>query len=250
VKKRGDRSHTRGVRGREPPRATGLVLLADGSSRSTSLEGVWCTAVRATELETLMFLSGRGWPLVTVVNGPLMARRPLRPELGRISEANASPAILSVSLDTFRSMNVDVWLPPVLAAVIGALLSPSVGKGLLVLAGARARRIKHVRVDGAELYANGVPMDEAQFRAAFAAYQAELAELSPPAQRTEWEMKRQFAAAQRLAVITGRHPHAFPNIGDPDQAWEWYRDNNPYVTGDLPRRHEWRLLPPGDIATN
>ena len=82
-------------------------------------------------------------------------------------------------------MNVDVWLPPVLAAVIGALLTPSVGKGLLMLAGARARRIKHVPVDGAELYANGVPMDEAQFRAAFAAYQAELDALSPPAERDE-----------------------------------------------------------------
>jgi len=61
-------------------------------------------------------------------------------------------------------MNADIWLPPVLAAVIGALLSPSVGKGLLVLAGARARRVKQVPVDGAELYANGMPMDEAQFR--------------------------------------------------------------------------------------
>ncbi len=47
----------------------------------TSLEGVWCTAVRVAELDALMFLSGRSWPLVTVVNGPLMARRPLRPEL-------------------------------------------------------------------------------------------------------------------------------------------------------------------------
>ena len=50
-------------------------------------------------------------------------------------------------------MNISVWLPPVLAAVIGALLSPSVAKGLLTLSGARARRIKHVPVDGAELYA-------------------------------------------------------------------------------------------------
>jgi hypothetical protein len=147
-------------------------------------------------------------------------------------------------------MNIDIWLPPVLAAVIGALLSPSVGKGLLTLAGARARRIKHVRVDGAELYANGVPMDEAQFRAAFAAYQAELDELPPPAERNEWEMKRQFAAAQRLAVITGTHPQAFPNLGDPDQAWDWYRDNNPYATTALPRRPGFRLLPPGEIATD
>lgn len=149
---------------------------------------------------------------------------------------------------TFPSVNVDVWLPPVLAAVIGALLSPSVGKGLLMLAGARARRIKHVPVDGADLYANGVPMDEAQFRAAFAAYQAELDALSPPTERDEWQLARHRAAVQRLAVITGRHPQTFPNIGSPDQAWEWYRDNSPYATGALLRRHALRLLPPGNIA--
>lgn len=118
-----------------------------------------------------------------------------------------------------------------------------------MLAGARARRIKHVPVDGAELYANGVPMDEAQFRAAFAAYQAELDALPPPAERDEWQLAQQRAAVQRLAVITGTHPHAFPNIGSPDQAWEWYRDNNPNATNALPRHHALRLLPPGDIAT-
>jgi hypothetical protein len=147
-------------------------------------------------------------------------------------------------------MNMDIWLPPVLAAVIGALLSPSVAKGLLTLAGVRAHRVKHVPVDGGELYANGVPMDEAQFRAAFAAYQAELGELSPPAERNEWEMKRQYAAVQRLAVITGTHPRGFPNLGDPDQDWEWYRGNNPYATAAQPRRHGLRLLPPGEIATD
>lgn len=47
-------------------------------------------------------------------------------------------------------------------------------------------------------------------------------------------MKRQFAAAQRLAVLTATHPHAFPNIGDADQAWEWYAANNPYATPSLP----------------
>jgi hypothetical protein len=93
-------------------------------------------------------------------------------------------------------------------------------------------------------------MDEAQFRAAFVAYQAELDELPPPAERNEWGMKRQFAAAQRLAVITGTHPQAFPNLGNPDHAWECYRDNNPYATIDLPRRHGFRLLPPGDIAAD
>jgi hypothetical protein len=147
-------------------------------------------------------------------------------------------------------MNIDIWLPPVLAAVIGALLSPSVAKGLVALAGARAKRIKHVPVDGAELYANGVPMDEAQFRSAFAAYQAELDTLSPPAERDAWQNARYAAACQRLAVITGTHPHAFPSLGDPDQAWMWYRDNNAFATAALPRRHGFRLLPPGEIATD
>jgi hypothetical protein len=41
----------------------------------TSLEGVWRTGVRAAELETLVLLSSRGYPLLTVANGPLMARR-------------------------------------------------------------------------------------------------------------------------------------------------------------------------------
>ena len=43
----------------------------------TSWEAVWRTVVRATELETLMLLSNRGCPLLTVANGPLMARRSL-----------------------------------------------------------------------------------------------------------------------------------------------------------------------------
>lgn len=73
-----------------------------------------------------------------------------------------------------------------------------------------------------------MPLSETQFREVFAAYQAELDELPPPAERTEWDMKRQFAAAQRLAVLTGTHPQAFPNVGDPDQAWEWYAETNPY----------------------
>jgi hypothetical protein len=161
---------------------------------------------------------------------------------------NRQTASLSVLGSTFLSMNVDVWLPPVLAAVIGGLLSPSVGKGLLMLTAARARRIKHVPVDGAELYANGVPMNEAQFRAAFAAYQAELGALSPPAERDDWQLAQQYAAVQRLAVLTGTHPQSFPNIGSQDRAWDWYRDNNPYATGALPRNHALRLLPPGDIA--
>jgi hypothetical protein len=166
------------------------------------------------------------------------------------ASATALSPKLSSAADTLPPMNIDIWLPPVLAAIIGALLSPSVGKGLLTLAGVRARQVKHVPVGGCELYASGVPMDEAQFRAAFAAYQAELDELPAPADRNEWEMKRQYAAAQRLAVITGTHPQAFPYLGDPDQAWEWYRDNNPYATAALPRRHGFHLLPPGEIAAD
>jgi hypothetical protein len=44
-------------------------------ARMTSLEGVWRTVLRAVELETLMLVSSRGLPLLTMVNGPLMAWR-------------------------------------------------------------------------------------------------------------------------------------------------------------------------------
>lgn len=169
----------------------------------------------------------------------------LRPETSERFAVN-----LSVAADTFAAMNIDIWLPPVLAAAITALLSPSVGKGLVTLAKARTRRIKHVPIDGAELYANGMPMDEAQFRSAFGAYQAELDMLPPPAERNKWQTAQQIAASQRLAVITGTHPHAFPNLGDSDQAWEWYRDSNPYATAALPRRHRFRLLPPSELAAD
>jgi hypothetical protein len=46
----------------------------DGNrTRIASLEGVWRTAVRTVELETLMLVSSRGYPLLTMVNGLLMA---------------------------------------------------------------------------------------------------------------------------------------------------------------------------------
>ena len=51
--------------------------------------------------------------------------------------------------------------------------------------------------------------------------------LPPPDERNEWRRAQQAAASQRLAVITGIHPHAFPILGDLAQAWDWYRDNNP-----------------------
>ena len=121
--------------------------------------------------------------------------------------------------------------------VAATLVAPGFTSAVLMLASARARRVRHVPVGGTDLYRSGVPLTETQFREVFAAYQAELAELPPPADRSEWDMKRQFAAAQRLAVLTGAHPHAFPNIGDADQAWEWYAANNPYATASLPHAH-------------
>ena len=150
-------------------------------------------------------------------------------------------------------MDNNLWLLVIVAggvpgAVVASFLNPGIRPAILTLARARAQRVRYVPVDGAELYANGVPMDEAQFRAAFAAYQAELDTLSPPAERDAWQTAQANAAIQRLAVITGTHPNTFPNLGDPDDAWAWYRDNNPYATERLPQRHGFRLLPPGDVA--
>ena len=69
----------------------------------------------------------------------------------------------------------------------------------------------------------------------FAAFQAALDVLPPPGERTEWDMAQQFAAAQRVAVLTGTHPQACPSISDPDEAWHWYAQNNPYAGGGRPR---------------
>ncbi len=152
-------------------------------------------------------------------------------------------------------MDKNTWLLVIVAggvpgAVVCALLSSGIRQAILALAQARARQVKYVLVEGAELCANDVPMDEAQFRAAFGAYRAELDALSPPAEREAWQQAQANAACQRLAVITGTHPNAFPSLGDPDDAWAWYKDNNPYATARLPRRYGFRLLPPGDVATD
>jgi hypothetical protein len=127
------------------------------------------------------------------------------------------------------------WLiaATVAAPVLTTLVTPGFTGAILQLARARARRVKHIDASGADLYSSGVPMTEGQFREMFAAYQAALDELPSPGERTEWDMERQFAAARRVAVATGTHPHAFPNLGDPDQAWGWYAENNPYVTGQV-----------------
>ena len=156
--------------------------------------------------------------------------------------ARGGPA-LSGPTDTVDFMNalLPVIVSSVVAGVIGYVVSPSFTKGLLTLARARARRVEHVPVSGTDLYNNGVPLTEEQFREVFAAMQAELDELSPPAERGEWELKRQYAAVNRLSLLAGTYPHAFPMLGNADDAWNWYKDNNPYSTKDLPRRHGFAI---------
>lgn len=133
-------------------------------------------------------------------------------------------------------MDTTEWLitATVAAPVLTTLAAPGFIRAVDRLARARAQRVKHVPVSGSDLYGQGVPMTEAQFREMYAAFQAALDELPPPGERTEWDMAQQFAAAQRVAVLTGTHPHAFPSIGDPDEAWQWYAQNNPYATGGPP----------------
>lgn len=111
-------------------------------------------------------------------------------------------------------MNPNPWLiaiaivPVIVAAVFGTVLSPSMARAVLALARARARaraqRVKHVPVNGTYLYANGVPLTEEKFREAFAAMNADLDRLSPPAERSEREIKQQYAAVNRFSVLTGR----------------------------------------------
>jgi hypothetical protein len=160
--------------------------------------------------------------------------------------------LLSVPSATVDSMTLNELLvvatTAVISGVAGNLFAPSVTKGLLKLATARAQRVEHVPVAGTDLYASGVPLTEAQFREAFAAMQAELDSLSPPAERSEWEMKRQWAAVNRLSALAGTYPHAFPILGNADDAWNWYRENNPYAMRDLPRVHGFAVQAPGVIV--
>lgn len=140
-------------------------------------------------------------------------------------------------------------LPVIISAgvtgVVVAVLSPTLGRAIMMLARARGLHVKHVPVSGTDLYNNGVPLTEQQFREAFGAMQAELDEL--PAQRTEWDMKRQFAAVNRLSMLAGTFPHAFPMLGNADDAWNWYEANNPYATRDLPSVHGFAIEAPGVI---
>jgi hypothetical protein len=79
--------------------------------------------------------------------------------------------------------------------VLAALAAPGLTAAVVTLARTRGRRVKHVDVSGADLFACGVPMTEAQFREMWASFQAALDELPPPRERSEWDMKRQFEAA-------------------------------------------------------
>jgi len=149
-------------------------------------------------------------------------------------------------------MNPNPWLiaivPVIVGAVLGAVLSPGLGRAALALARARARRVKYVPVSGAHLYAYGVPLTEEQFREAFAAMNADLGRLPPPEERSDWEMKQQYAAVNRFSVLTGRFPHAYPIRDNADDAWAWYQENNPYAAPDQLRGTGRKSQPPRDIA--
>jgi hypothetical protein len=142
-------------------------------------------------------------------------------------------------------MNTTDWLIIATAAgpIVATLVAPGLISAVLKLAKARAQRITHVPASGADLYAYGVLLTEAQFREAFGAMQAELEELPQQADRNEWELKRGFAAINRLSVLAGTYPQAFPIRGDGDSAWAWYAANNPYAARDLPHIHGMPVSP-------
>jgi len=166
--------------------------------------------------------------------------------------AQSHRPVLSVPRFILERMDTTTWLilsTAVVGPACGALFAPGFTRALLALARARARRVKHVPASGADLYYRGVLLDEAQFRQAFAAMQAELDELGPQAERNEWQLKQGFAAINRFSVLAGTYPQAYPVRSNADDAWEWYAENNRYVTEEFPQRHGWRLLPPGTIET-
>jgi hypothetical protein len=134
------------------------------------------------------------------------------------------------------------WLIVATAAgpVVGSLLSPLTGSAVLQLARARARRVKYVPATGADLMNNGVPLTEEQFREAWAAMQAELDQLPPPAGRDEWQLKSGYDVINRFSVLTGTFPQAFPMLGDVDSGWDWYAENNRFETGAA-RGNPWTL---------
>jgi hypothetical protein len=161
-----------------------------------------------------------------------------------------SGPVLSAPTAMFRAMNSTILLIIVTGAgpVAGALLAPGFTNALLALARARGQKVEHVSASGTDLYNNGVPLTEVQFREAFAAMQADLDRLSPPAERNQWELRQQYAAIDRFSVLAATYPQAFPIRSSADDAWDWYQANNPYATRDLPSRHGFQLQPPSEIS--
>jgi len=107
-----------------------------------------------------------------------------------------------------------------------------------------------VPVSGTYLYANGVPLTEEQFREAFAAMNADLDRLSPPAERSEWEM----SSSTRLSIASPCLPACsrMPTRSAATQTMRGpgTRRTTLYAASDLPRGTGWRLQPPGDIVTD
>ena len=135
-----------------------------------------------------------------LVYGAVAGSRPGR-SLGERATAG-----LSVVAGTLTAMNVDVWLPPVLAVVIGALALPQCRQGVArpcwsasAADQARPGRRRGVVWQRCSDGRRSVP-------AAFAAYQAELNELPPPADRDAWQTAQQHAASQPGPGSHYRHP--------------------------------------------
>jgi hypothetical protein len=75
-------------------------------------------------------------------------------------------------------MTTTDWL--IIATAAGPIVATLVAPGIHQRrTQPRAQRREHVSASGADLYACGVPLTEAQFREAFGAMQAELNELPP-----------------------------------------------------------------------
>lgn len=126
--------------------------------------------------------------------------------------------------------------------IAGALAATGLIGGILRLARARADRVDHVDANGTDLYLYGVPLTEKQLREAFGAMKDELDQLGAPAERTAWETAQGYQAINRFSVLAGTFPQAFPILSDADSAWQWYKENNGYVTRKAARRNGWPLL--------
>jgi hypothetical protein len=116
-----------------------------------------------------------------------------------------------------------------LGPIAGAFAATGLIAALLNLARARAQRVKHVPASGTDLWANGVPVTEEQFRELYAALQADLDALPPPGERSKDDMEGQYTAVRRFSVLTGTFPQAFPALGNVDDAWQWYASYNRYA---------------------